>query len=120
MTKRTRFTGQHEVADRGFGRGWTKSHRGRARLHIGHRLAELARLLLGWLAAFLIVLAIFTVFGEQLEAMTLRLRALLMSGTLITAMNFLVMPALTRFLALFSLARAALGRRASDEASRVG
>jgi hypothetical protein len=106
---------QHEVADRGFGRRRTKSHR-RARLHIGRRLVELARFLLGWLGAFLIVLAIFTVFGEQLEAMSLRLRALLMSGALITAMNFLVMPALTRFLALFSLARAALGRRASDEA----
>jgi antibiotic biosynthesis monooxygenase (ABM) superfamily enzyme len=103
MSKPTRFTRQHEVADRGSGRGWTKIDRGRAPLHIERQLVKLARILLGWLAAFLIVLALFAVFGEQLEAMPLQLRALTMSGALIIAMNFLVMPTITRLLSRFSL-----------------
>lgn len=65
------------------------------------RLAGLARFLLTWVAAFLIVVALFSAFGEQLKGMSLPLRALIVSGALVIAMNFLVMPGLARLLARF-------------------
>jgi hypothetical protein len=65
------------------------------------RLARLARVLLTWSAAFLIVVALLSAFGQQLKAMSLQLRALTVSGVLVIAMNVLVMPTLSRLLSRF-------------------
>jgi antibiotic biosynthesis monooxygenase (ABM) superfamily enzyme len=64
-------------------------------------VAQLARFLLGWLAAFAIVVTLFSAFGRQLEAMSLQVRALTMSGVLVVAMNFFIMPTVTRLLSRF-------------------
>jgi antibiotic biosynthesis monooxygenase (ABM) superfamily enzyme len=47
-----------------------------------------------WLVAFLVVLALLTVFGDELGSLPLALRALVISGVLVTLMVNLVMPGL--------------------------
>lgn len=47
-----------------------------------------------WLVAFLVVLALLTVFGDELGSLPLALRALVISGVLVTLMVNLVMPVL--------------------------
>jgi antibiotic biosynthesis monooxygenase (ABM) superfamily enzyme len=61
----------------------------------------MARFLLTGLAAFLMIIALFSAFGRQLKAMSAPVRALLVSGVFVVAMNFLVMPGLARLLARF-------------------
>jgi len=53
------------------------------------------------LAAFLIAVGLFSAVGQQLLTMPRYLRALTVSGVLVVAMNFLVMPALTHLLSRF-------------------
>jgi len=53
------------------------------------------------LAAFLIAVGLLSAFGQQLLAMPRSVRALTVSGVLVVAMNFLVMPALTHLLSRF-------------------
>ena len=65
------------------------------------RLAHVARFLLTWLAAFLMIIALFCALGRQLKAMSTPVRALLVSGVFVVVMNILVMPGLTRLLARF-------------------
>lgn len=56
--------------------------------------ARLATMLAAWSAAFLLVLAILSFFGDELASLPLALRALVMSGVLMTVMSTVVMPAL--------------------------
>jgi antibiotic biosynthesis monooxygenase (ABM) superfamily enzyme len=54
--------------------------------------------LLAWLGAFLIVMALFVAFGAQLEDLPLPLRALAISGVLVVSMTQVVTPLINRFL----------------------
>jgi antibiotic biosynthesis monooxygenase (ABM) superfamily enzyme len=47
-----------------------------------------------WLVAFLVVMTLLTLFGEELQSLPLPLRALVMSGVLVILMANLVMPVL--------------------------
>ena len=60
--------------------------------------ARVAFLLLAWLAAFTIVMALFVAFGTQLEELPLPLRALAISGVLVVTMSLVVTPLINRFL----------------------
>ncbi|HEX8939818.1 MAG TPA: hypothetical protein VF763_06605 [Candidatus Limnocylindrales bacterium] len=80
--------------------GPTPSERRRAAAE--RPLGKLARFLLSWLAAFLLIVTLFAEFGQQLTAMSPQVRALAMSGVLVVAMNFLVAPAITRLLSRLS------------------
>jgi antibiotic biosynthesis monooxygenase (ABM) superfamily enzyme len=55
-------------------------------------------LLLAWLAAFLIVMALFVAFGAQLDDLPLPLRALAISGVLVVSMTQIVIPLIHRLL----------------------
>ena len=59
----------------------------------------LTKTLAAWLVAFLTVTALFTLFGDQLGALPLALRSLVISGVLVTLMVNLVMPALSAAIA---------------------
>jgi antibiotic biosynthesis monooxygenase (ABM) superfamily enzyme len=48
-----------------------------------------------WLVAFVVVLALLTVLGDELESLPLALRALVISGVLVFLMVNLVMPVLS-------------------------
>jgi antibiotic biosynthesis monooxygenase (ABM) superfamily enzyme len=100
MSKAITFVAQTLEADRSTGREYESAH-GRSRLSMERRLARLATFLLTWLTAFLMVVGLFSVFGQQLKAMSPKLRALTLSGVLVVVMNFLVMPALTRLFSRF-------------------
>jgi antibiotic biosynthesis monooxygenase (ABM) superfamily enzyme len=63
-----------------------------------------ATTLAAWLVAFLVVTALLTVFGDQLGALPLALRALVISGVLVALMVNVVMPVLSSALGR-SLAR---------------
>jgi SnoaL-like domain len=58
-------------------------------------LAPVATTLGAWLVAFLVVTALLTLFGDELGALPLGLRALVISGVLVALMVNLVMPVLT-------------------------
>jgi hypothetical protein len=60
--------------------------------------ARVAFLLLAWLAAFTIVMALFVAFGARLEELPLALRALAISGVLVVTMSLVVTPLINRFL----------------------
>ena len=60
---------------------------------VGSRIAVT---LMAWLAAYLIVTALLLVAGPWLESLPVAVRALLISGVLVTAMTNLVMPVLGR------------------------
>jgi hypothetical protein len=57
-------------------------------------LARLATTLAAWLVAFLLVLALLSVLGDELGSLPLAVRALVISGVVVTMMTGLVMPAL--------------------------
>jgi hypothetical protein len=59
------------------------------------RLAPLATTVAAWLVAFGVVTALLTLFGEELGSLPLALRALVISGVLVTLMVNLVMPILS-------------------------
>jgi antibiotic biosynthesis monooxygenase (ABM) superfamily enzyme len=63
------------------------------------KLAPVMTTLAAWLVAFLIVTAILTLFGDQLESLPLALRALVISGVLVALMTNLVMPVLSAAIA---------------------
>jgi antibiotic biosynthesis monooxygenase (ABM) superfamily enzyme len=58
-------------------------------------LAPLVTTLGAWLVAFLVVTALLTVLGDELGALPLALRALVISGLLVALMVNLVMPVLS-------------------------
>jgi antibiotic biosynthesis monooxygenase (ABM) superfamily enzyme len=55
-------------------------------------LAPLLTTLAAWLAAFLVVVALQTLVGDELGSLPLALQALVMSGVLVALMANLVMP----------------------------
>jgi antibiotic biosynthesis monooxygenase (ABM) superfamily enzyme len=55
-------------------------------------VARLVTTVLAWAIAFLTVLALLTLFGDQLSSLPLALRALVISGLLVFLMANLVMP----------------------------
>lgn len=57
-------------------------------------LVRLATTLAAWLAAFLMVMALFALVGDELESRPLAVRALAVSGVLVILMLNLVMPIL--------------------------
>jgi antibiotic biosynthesis monooxygenase (ABM) superfamily enzyme len=57
-------------------------------------LAPVATTLGGWLFAFLLVWGLLTVFGDELKSLPLALRALVISGVLVSLMVNVVMPVL--------------------------
>jgi antibiotic biosynthesis monooxygenase (ABM) superfamily enzyme len=57
-------------------------------------LARLAMTLAAWVVAFLLVLALISVLGNELGSLPLAVRALVISGVVVTVMTGLVMPAL--------------------------
>ena len=59
------------------------------------KLARLMTTVAAWAVAFLIVTAIFTLFGDQLNSLPPALRALVISGVLVALMTNLVMPVLS-------------------------
>jgi antibiotic biosynthesis monooxygenase (ABM) superfamily enzyme len=61
-------------------------------------IVRLTTTLLAWLFAFLAVLTLLTVFGDEISSLPLALRALLISGLLVFLMANLVMPVLSRAL----------------------
>jgi antibiotic biosynthesis monooxygenase (ABM) superfamily enzyme len=58
------------------------------------RLAMLLMTLAAWPVAFVVVLALLTLFGDELKSLPIALRALVISGVLVSLMANLVMPAL--------------------------
>jgi antibiotic biosynthesis monooxygenase (ABM) superfamily enzyme len=60
--------------------------------------------LLAWLSAVLIVLALFALFGAQLQARSLPVRALIFSGVMAILMLNVVMPALRRLVSAWQSA----------------
>jgi antibiotic biosynthesis monooxygenase (ABM) superfamily enzyme len=54
--------------------------------------------LLAWLAAFTIVMALFLAFGTELQELPLPLRALTISGVLVLSMTQIVIPLINQFL----------------------
>ena len=66
---------------------------------IPSKLARVLTTLAAWLIAFLIVTAILTLFGDELKSLPLALRALVISGVLVTLMTSLVMPVLSAAIA---------------------
>lgn len=74
-----------------------------------------------WLVAFIVVLALFTLFGEELEALPLAWRALVVSGILVNLMANLVMPVVILGVArLFGGPPPAPFGRAADQAVHEG
>jgi antibiotic biosynthesis monooxygenase (ABM) superfamily enzyme len=59
---------------------------------------RLVFLLLTWLSAFVIVMALFLAFGDELRDFPLALRALVISGVLSVSMTQLVVPLINRLL----------------------
>ena len=57
--------------------------------------ARLVTTLAAWLAAYLLVLALLSILRDELGSLPLAVRALVISGVLVTAMTTLVMPALS-------------------------
>jgi antibiotic biosynthesis monooxygenase (ABM) superfamily enzyme len=55
-------------------------------------LAKVATTVAAWVVAFLVVTALLSLFGDQLAALPLAVRALIMSGVLVTLMVNLAMP----------------------------
>jgi antibiotic biosynthesis monooxygenase (ABM) superfamily enzyme len=62
-------------------------------------LAPVATTLAAWLIAFLVVLTLLTLLGDELGSLPLALRALVISGLLVALMVNLVMPILNAALA---------------------
>jgi antibiotic biosynthesis monooxygenase (ABM) superfamily enzyme len=57
--------------------------------------ARLATTLAAWIAAFLIVMALLSVLRDELASLPLAIRALVISGVVVTAMTTVVMPVLS-------------------------
>jgi antibiotic biosynthesis monooxygenase (ABM) superfamily enzyme len=60
--------------------------------------ARVKFVLLAWVAAFLIVMALFEVVGAELQDLPLPLRALAISGVLVVSMTQVAIPLIIRFL----------------------
>jgi hypothetical protein len=65
-----------------------------ARPLVRRRLAMMLMTLGAWLVAFVVVLALLTLLGDELQSLPLAWRALVISGVLVALMANLVMPVL--------------------------
>jgi antibiotic biosynthesis monooxygenase (ABM) superfamily enzyme len=74
--------------------------------------ARVKFVLLSWVAAFTIVMALFLAVGTQLQELPLALRALVISGVLVVSMTQVAIPLIMRFLR--STGRRAAKRRPVD------
>jgi antibiotic biosynthesis monooxygenase (ABM) superfamily enzyme len=54
----------------------------------------LATTLVAWMVAFGVVTALLSVLGDELDSLPLAIRALIISGVVVTIMTTMVMPAL--------------------------
>lgn len=89
-------------------------------------LARVVTTLAAWSVAFLVVMALLTIFGEELESLPLALRALMISGVLVALMANLVMPVLSAIVTRWMPVplppcppAGPLSTRCGDEESRV-
>jgi antibiotic biosynthesis monooxygenase (ABM) superfamily enzyme len=57
--------------------------------------ARLATTIAAWMAAFGVVTALLSVLGDELGSLPLAIRALIISGVVVTMMTTVVMPALS-------------------------
>jgi hypothetical protein len=73
--------------------------------------AKLVTTGMAWLVVYLLLLTLFSSFEDQLAALTLPVRLLVVSGVLVTVMANLVMPMVIRIVAAW------LGREVNPEAS---
>ena len=62
---------------------------------------RLLAMLLLWIAAYAILMTLFVVFGESLNAMPLPLRVLIVSAVLVVVMSQVVIPIVTRIVARY-------------------
>ena len=62
--------------------------------HSGHSRAKLA--LLTWAGAYTVIMAVLAVGGPTLASWPLALRALALSGLMVAAMTWVIMPLMTR------------------------
>jgi hypothetical protein len=72
--------------------------------------AKLVTTGMAWLVVYLLLLTLFSIFEDQLAALTLPVRLLIVSGVLVTVMANVVMPMVTRIVAAW------LGRKVNPEA----
>jgi antibiotic biosynthesis monooxygenase (ABM) superfamily enzyme len=70
-----------------------------------------ATTLAAWLVAWVVVVALLSLMGDELGSLPLALRALVISGVLVTLMANLVMPVLGRIVARWTAGDARLNRR---------
>lgn len=84
------------------------------------RLAQMVMTLGAWLVAFVVVLALLTVLGDELESLPLALRALVISGVLVFLMVNLVMPVLSVAIARWLTGGPMTGNRASARELALG
>lgn len=75
-------------------------------------LVRLATTLAAWFVAFLIVLALLTLFGDELESLPLAVDALIFTGVLVPLMGNLVMPVVSVAVARWLVGRPARGQPA--------
>jgi hypothetical protein len=90
------FPGGHDVARPGDGLG-----------------AKLVTTGMAWLVVYLLLLTLFSIFEDQLAALTLPVRLLVVSGVLVTVMANLVMPMVMRIVGGW------IGRRSNTRPARV-
>jgi antibiotic biosynthesis monooxygenase (ABM) superfamily enzyme len=87
-------------------------------------MAMLLMTLGAWIVAFVVVLALLTLLGDQLKSLPLALRALVISGVLVSLMANLVMPvlgaAIARWLTVSPMSRLSRERRARVGARTKG
>jgi hypothetical protein len=82
------------------------------------RLAMMLMTLGAWLVAFVVVLALLSALGDELESLPLALRALVISGVLVFLMVNLVMPALNVAIARWLTRAPSGGAMVSRDAAR--
>jgi antibiotic biosynthesis monooxygenase (ABM) superfamily enzyme len=82
-------------------------------------MAMLLMTLGAWIVAFVVVLALLTLLGDQLKSLPLALRALLISGVLVSLMANLVMPVLSAAIARW-LTVSPMSRMSRERRARVG
>jgi antibiotic biosynthesis monooxygenase (ABM) superfamily enzyme len=70
-----------------------------------------ATTLAAWVVAWVVVVALLSLMGDELGSLPLALRALVISGVLVTLMANLVMPVLGRIVARWTAGDARLNRR---------
>jgi antibiotic biosynthesis monooxygenase (ABM) superfamily enzyme len=74
---------------------------------------------MAWLVVYLLLLTLFSIFGDQLAALTQPVRLLVVSGVLVTFMANLVMPIVMRIVGS-GIGRRSIPRPAHASGSCIG